>query len=290
MIVTLHRTVENQPNPDGKHQAFLDWLILGVHTGYRRCEWAAPKAVRTPSDFPTVPIAGKPIYQCIGTDFQLYDQQGQLVPPSRTVADSNLRSVTITIRWQKNKNHGEKLSFAANHLDPRFCPVRAIRRIQLRARRLGVPDHHPPSCFLAHRKSKQPTWFHSTLIKNLLQAVAMKTYHLSSTAELKANGLIYSSHSIRVGATVILHSAGASEPELKMRIRWKSDSFLMYLRNTPQDAANHARRMNASDSDNWSLAQPFANLRLTDTTDTARRAPTIAQPTTQLINFDYGHE
>jgi hypothetical protein len=42
----------------------------------------------------------------------------------------------------------------------------------------------------------------------------------------------WSSHSLRVGACVILHSMNFSTTQIQWLLRWRSDSFKVYLRNT----------------------------------------------------------
>ena len=41
----------------------------------------------------------------------------------------------------------------------------------------------------------------------------------------------WSCHSLRIGACVILHSMGCSAPTIKLLLRWRSDSFMEYVRN-----------------------------------------------------------
>jgi len=43
----------------------------------------------------------------------------------------------------------------------------------------------------------------------------------------------FSSHSLRIGACVALHSTGISAMNIKDALRWRSDSFMMYLRDLP---------------------------------------------------------
>jgi hypothetical protein len=50
----------------------------------------------------------------------------------------------------------------------------------------------------------------------------------------------FSSHSLRVGACVILHANGKNEVFIKQRLRWRSDSFMNYLRDVPILALEHA--------------------------------------------------
>ena len=44
---------------------------------------------------------------------------------------------------------------------------------------------------------------------------------------------------MRVGACVLLYSSNASADTIKWRLRWKSDSYRMYLRDTAAIAQTH---------------------------------------------------
>ena len=50
-----------------------------------------------------------------------------------------------------------------------------------------------------------------------------------------------SSHSIRVGTCVLLHSSGEDGDFIKLRLRWKSDTFRLYLKNTTLLAGQHCQ-------------------------------------------------
>jgi len=59
-----------------------------------------------------------------------------------------------------------------------------------------------------------------------MKDLAIRCYNLDP----KSNKIRYASHSIRIGACVALHAAGVSAPQIKFLLRWKSDSFMIYLR------------------------------------------------------------
>jgi hypothetical protein len=51
----------------------------------------------------------------------------------------------------------------------------------------------------------------------------------------------WSTHSIRVTAANLLHRMQLSNSYIQKRLRWKSDTFLMYLRNTIHAADAHTK-------------------------------------------------
>ena len=72
-------------------------------------------------------------------------------------------------------------------------------------------------------------------IKSLLQEAARAVHHIKDKDDLAK----FSAHSIRVGACVLLHAQKISTEDIKFRLRWRSDSFRMYLRNIVQLAERH---------------------------------------------------
>jgi hypothetical protein len=56
----------------------------------------------------------------------------------------------------------------------------------------------------------------------------------------------WSCHSIRVTAAYLLHHARRSNSYIQVRLRWKSSTFLMYLRNTFHAADKHTDAMKIS--------------------------------------------
>ena len=122
------------------------------------------------------------------------------------------------------------------------CPVRAAIRIIDRSIRLGVPPELPVAVFRNTQGiSQYIDDFHVTY---MLQYLAQTIYNIS-----KSNDLIrFTYHSIRVGACVILHETGQSPDFIKARLRWCSNAYQMYLRNTPKLALLHTQAVNATDS------------------------------------------
>ena len=77
-----------------------------------------------------------------------------------------------------------------------------------------------------------------------------------SNEELK----LISTHSIRVFACVLLHEAGKDGPFIKLRLRWLSNCFEVYLRNTETINSQHAFALNDIHSRMANIAISSANL------------------------------
>ena len=63
-------------------------------------------------------------------------------------------------------------------------------------------------------------------ITTIVKEAARKVYNIKCKKELAK----FTSHSVRVGACVCLHAQNASKEYIKFYLRWRSDSFRMYLR------------------------------------------------------------
>ena len=56
---------------------------------------------------------------------------------------------------------------------------------------------------------------------------------------------LISTHSIRVYACTLLHETGKDGPYIKLRLRWLSNCFEVYLRNTDTITAQHTQALSA---------------------------------------------
>ena len=70
----------------------------------------------------------------------------------------------------------------------------------------------------------------------------MKVYNITATDELTR----FTTHSLRVGACVLLHETNYTPDFIKARLRLRSDAYLMYLHNTPKLALLHTHAVNNS--------------------------------------------
>ena len=102
-----------------------------------------------------------------------------------------------------------------------LCPVRAALRIQKRAERiqhpLGLLDVSSAGLIAKHDATKH------------LCACATQVFSYTNKTDLEKCTL----RSIRVGACVLLYKLGKSATFIKDRLRWRSDSFMDFLRDTP---------------------------------------------------------
>ena len=105
-----------------------------------------------------------------------------------------------------------------------------------RADQLKVEKDKPIAVYEEIKKGKKKTCYIDDIqIRDILQEAAKSVYNIKSKEDLAR----FSAHSIRVGACVILHAQNISSEDIKFRLRWRSDSFRMYLRNIIQLAERH---------------------------------------------------
>ena len=140
------------------------------------------------------------------------------------------RAAFVRIRWrtQKNLNNGETKLFAKAH-DARLCPVLAALRIILCFERLGDADG-------VLGLAKRGYLTDKVITKELRLAAAVVLGEEVTKEELQQ----YTPHSIRICACVLLHEQGHSGVFIKDRLRWRSDTYMDYLRDTPRLARQHA--------------------------------------------------
>ena len=108
------------------------------------------------------------------------------------------------------------------------CPVRAALRIRATAIRLGVPPHLSIAIYRNPAGASQ--YIDDFHVTQMLQSLATQVYNIKNRNDL----VRFTTHSLRVGACVLLHETSQTPDFIKARLRWRSDAYLMYLRNTPK--------------------------------------------------------
>jgi hypothetical protein len=96
--------------------------------------------------------------------------------------------------------------------------------------------------------STRRTYITNASIDRIMKQIAKACYDLDT----KQVGQ-YSTHSVRVGAAVHLHAANFSGDKIMERLRWKSNKYMVYLRNIPQLAAQQTAAIHTIDIDAFVL-------------------------------------
>lgn len=219
----------------GARVALTDWFIVGLSAGLRLSEWAQTGAVGS-RQFHTN-IFGD-IYAFRPSDLRIATINGQYSSGLDILGHSldSIHRLWILWRAQKNGHHHEERLFVRNATPGGHCCVAALYRILQRyhhllpASLLRSSDHIPLAVF---DRGVPLGWAHLTAaqIEQYMRALAVEVYQLSPSKH-KSHIQKWSSHSLRVGGCVLLHAMGFDAPQIKWLLRWRSDAYLAYLRNT----------------------------------------------------------
>jgi hypothetical protein len=226
--------------PNDLHSIATDRSLLGCYTGFRKSEWCqdSPHSYARITD----PLWGnRPnSIAVIANDFVLKDIDSIVVTISLTTPTSAVQFAELRIRYQKNQDGYQVLTYSASSTSPATCPVRAILRILQCGILHRLPPFHPiaivacpsdPRGFAYVTGGEYTTW---------LQSIAISVYHLTKKDATISK---WGTHSLRVTTANLLHRAQFSSEFIKNRLRWRSDTFQMYLRNTFYIANKHTKAL-----------------------------------------------
>ena len=247
-------------HPDSLKAALLDWIYLGRFVGYRSIEWCQ-KTMLEYEKIVHPNWIGPDSYAFIAEDFQFYDNEKVHIVDPTTTSLSNILYVLIRFRKQKNNQNYEIIPYFKDMTNPTFCPVHAALRIRHRAIRLGVPSNEPLAKFLCttgQYKDKK-CFITNDHVATYLRSIAQHVYKLKKNDKALKK---WSAHSIRVTACNLLHRQGFSDTYIQTRLRWKSNAFLGYLRNTLYSAAAHTKALHIPDNNLPTLSTEYTSLKL----------------------------
>ena len=217
-------------DPDSMLAALADWYIVGLHLGLRKGEWAQPQnSMKQILKYALDVFGDSRAFTII--DLQVETKKGAR-RKSHSITAVNveiLAKIWVTFRTQKNGDNGDKKLLLANTENPKRCAVRAFYRIIERFQRLmGTSDEATPLAMYA--TSAGPQFVTPDVIEKHMRTIAAHVHNLDPVKD-KDELARWSSHSLRIGACVILYTMGFTETHLKFLLRWKSDAFMSYLRN-----------------------------------------------------------
>jgi hypothetical protein len=221
-------------NPNNLYLALTDWLILGLQSGFRRKEWAQDRSYLTKHNDVQRNVDGSAA-AFILEDMEFRDKNNKRINQNSNYEVNRANIVNLKWRFQKNNDNGQVISYIEDKTNIQYCYVSACKRIRHRALKLKQDSMKPIAIFNSGIKKNKISYIDDTHISSLLQEAAKSVYSISKLEELKR----FTSHSIRVGACVLLHTQNISTEDIKFRLRWRSDSFRMYLRNVVQLAEKH---------------------------------------------------
>jgi hypothetical protein len=241
----------NCQRPNSLLSALADWFQCALFAGFRLSEWAQD-AHHSALDSFRRDMHHDAKALCLG-DVRFEDANGARV--SSVAALQPGRSLLLTKCWvkfrtQKNGENGEEKLFSRHDSATGTCFVSAMLRILQRFARLrGLADFTTPLGLYGEEASRGGTprvlLITSRDIETLMRETACRVYHLHPLKD-RAALQMWSAHSLRVGACVILHTMGFTESQIKWILRWRSNAFMVYLRNTAVLARQHVDVMDAA--------------------------------------------
>ena len=217
---------------DSYDAASFDWQVIGTHTGIRLCEWGQHLSeLRRDGTYKrNVDNSSKAF---VASDFTFFTKDRTPLRHDDPELQNKASIAYLCWRYQKNNQNGERVIYSKNIDNFSDCFIAAAIRICQRALRLQIPTDHPVAVFGNEDQNIQ--FFTDSLIETTLRKHASKVYKLTEKIDINR----YGCHSMRVGACVRLHVGGARGTFIQKRLRWKSVTFLNYLRQVPQLAKMH---------------------------------------------------
>jgi hypothetical protein len=226
-----------EEDPLGFKAAVYEFTQLGSFGGFCQQEFAMDS--KTQIKYYVKPNGDLVVRAFTVSNFLFYDKDGALVKlPLRN--RSLIKKLGTLYDIQKNRMNGQIIKFERVLGHPNYCPVELALRILARAQVLGYVDPEDPLC--VYRDAKREIQFLTGTDVTQYFCDIMRTVTPNiSDAELS----LISTHSIRVYACTLLHEAGKDGPYIKLRLRWLSNCFEVYLRNTDTITAQHTQALSA---------------------------------------------
>jgi hypothetical protein len=233
VIVRMYELSLDEHCKFGARKAIWHWTGLGRFGGFRRQEFAMDKSDEI--QYYVKPNGELIVRAFTLSNFIFYDVDGMPVDRQACLNDRSLaQQLGQQYDIQKNRMNGQIITVHREPAFPPFCPVELGLDIVEMAMALGAKRPEDPLCL--YRTSKGDIKFLTgDMITRYYRFVTKMVFPHISDEMLK----LISTHSLRVKAAVLLHEAGKDGTYIKLRIRWLSDCFEIYLRNTPTICAQH---------------------------------------------------
>lgn len=223
---------KSAPWRDHMDEAMANWCVINLRCGNRKSEWAQPEEKNGNPDRPHLNRKKETYAFCL-IDVKVKTRDGRELEGADmlSVPVSQILEVWIRYRMQKNGENGEWRMYASYPDCPDKCFCNNMYQIVQRFVRLrGADDVHTPLALYKSSRFGDVKLITPKVIMTCMRNIAAKVHKMHPKKD-KAKLRRWSSHSFRVGACVLLHERGYSQTQIKWMLRWKSDTFMMYLRN-----------------------------------------------------------
>mmetsp|Transcript_4247 Transcript_4247/g.5865 ORF Transcript_4247/g.5865 Transcript_4247/m.5865 type:complete len:334 (-) Transcript_4247:48-1049(-) len=246
---TLEGWAATETSLDGPFAALSDWFNNGLYAGYRLSEFAQSSHKSDPDD------AERNMYERIkaftidDVTFIGANKRSLITPRVAMTCDPDMIT-GVKLRWetQKNGNNGEERLFARHPSHPKRCFVNRMLSIVTRYYRLAGSSTRDWPLSIYRDTNGVIRSVNANLVTTTMHDLASATYNLSPKHNREAQLIKqFSAHSLRVGACCLLYAKSYTAIQIKFLLRWKSDTFLTYLRNMFAVATQVAADITADD-------------------------------------------
>jgi hypothetical protein len=211
-------------------RVMANFLRVGKNIGPRMAEYAQ-EAQRI--GYYIMPDGQKVVKALTRDDIVFKDDKNKVLRDPHTYRHK-IHGMDVCFKVQKNRQNMQVIPFIRDKAHHEYCAVLAMEEIVETSFLLGQPSHLPLGVFRDGRG--KVIYLTGRAIADYFREIARELDPDMSEEDI----LRFSAHSIRVLACVLLHEAGKDGPYIKLRLRWLSDAYLVYLRNTQVIGQQHA--------------------------------------------------
>ena len=244
--------LSNEGSCHGARRVIWLWTAEGRLGGFRQQEYA--QDTKTTKKYYTPPNGARILRAFIVKDFIFYNTDGMMIMLPTTRAErKKVRALGTHFKVQKNRRNGQIIKHGRNAQFPKYCAVEIGMELVDNARALGQTDDDPLGVFQDEDGSTK--YVTGDMVTDWLRFVARLVFPAISDAELS----LILTHSIRVTAAVLLHEAGKDGTYIKLRLRWDSEAYNVYLRNSDIIVEQHTEALNSLESSRLQRIEELAS-------------------------------
>ena len=231
MCVRMCELAKDDANPLGFRSAAWNYTAVGRYGGFRAQEFCMDSKYTI--RYYVLPDGTYVVRAFTVKNFICYDDKGDVIDEPLTARHRVVVGAT-QYDVQKNRMNGQIISYRRLDGQPDYCAVENMLEILTRAQVLGNTEPEDTLCVYKDEVGKTVY-----LTGDDMTAYYRFVMRLTRPGITAADLALISTHSLRVYACVLLHEAGKDGPYIKLRLRWLSDCYEVYLRNTDKIRAQH---------------------------------------------------
>ena len=253
IFAALH-SMAKQAGPDSAEAVSYNVAAVGKQNGWRRSEHSQTK--KNSVDYHTYPSGKKVMKSVNGNDVKFVSDNDKPFQIKINSKLTRLKSARMRFRHQKNRQNNQELLFYADKNNPEACGVVNLAEMAQRKRRLGHSMDLPLTVYLDANGSV--IYLTGDKLTDIIRKAVKKAHPHMPEKEVQ----LYSCHSIRVWACVELFEAGMSPDFIRKRLRWLSESYRVYLRDTTKVSEQHIKALQKSTLEFMELIEPDISLQM----------------------------